>query len=398
MKKILPLILLAGTLLPACKNNRSGDLRTASVTVKVNYPSTYSQQKASQVNVTITSVSDGSAKTGITGDDGQAVFPGVLPGSYNISVTRSLTAQQAQALTGVSQELVLNASSGNVTVNGTQDATFTLELQGTTAGSLLIKEVYYTGSKTAAGGTYFSDQFVEIYNNSTDTLYLDSLCIGDAYGNSGLINPNSLPTPYNADNQHVYLSNVWRIPGKGKDHKLAAGQSIVIAQDGVNHKDALLNPNSPVDLSKADWETYNERPDGRDADAPGVPNLERVYFTGGFDWLITVFGPGVVIFKADFNSLEKVAIPGSTQDPRIKVPNSAVIDAFEGLKDAGSVAYKRIPAGLDAGFVNADDTYNMQSFRRKTAATINGRKVLQDTNNSGTDFEKLSAPAPKAFQ
>ena len=196
----------------------------------------------------------------------------------------------------------------------------------------------------------------------------------------------------------MYLNNVWRIPGAGKDHKLAPGQSIIIAQDGVNHKDALLNPNSPVDLSGADWETYNERPDGRDADAPGVPNLERLYFTGGFDWLMTVFGPGIVIFKADFNSLEKVAIPGSTLDPRIRVPNAAVIDAFEGLKDAGSVAYKRVPAGLDAGFVHADDTYNMQSFRRKTSTTINGRKVLQDTNNSGADFEKLSTPAPKAFQ
>lgn len=398
MKKITTLVLLAGMLFTACNNNRSGDIRTANVTIKVNYPSTYSQQNASQASVTITSIADGSTKTATTGDDGQAVFSGVLPGSYNISVTRSLTAQQALTLTGVSQELTLNAASSNVAVSGTQDATFTLELQGTVAGSLLIKEIYYTGSKTAAGGTYFSDQFVEIYNNSTDTLYLDSLCIGDAYGNSGLINPNSLPTPFNTDNQHVYLSNVWRIPGTGKDHKLAPGQSIIIAQDGVNHKDALLNPASPVDLSKADWETYNERPDGRDADAPGVPNLERVYFTGGFDWLLTVFGPGVVIFRADFNSLEKVAIPGTTLDARIKVPNAAVIDAFEGLKDAASVAYKRIPTALDAGFVHADDTYNMQSFRRKTATTINGRKVLQDTNNSSTDFEKLAAPAPKVFQ
>ncbi|WP_119080883.1 DUF4876 domain-containing protein [Chitinophaga alhagiae] len=398
MKKITTLVLLTGMLFSACKNNRSGDLRTAGVTVKVNYPATYSQQSASQASVTITSIADGSTKTAAAGNDGQAVFSGVLPGSYHLSATRNLTAQEALTLTGVGQELTLNAASNNVTVSGTEDVTFTLELQGTVAGSLLIKEVYYTGSKTVAGGTYFSDQFVEIYNNSTDTLYLDSLCIGDAYGNSGLINPNSLPTPFNTDNQHVYLSNVWRIPGTGKDRKLAPGRSIIIAQDGVNHKDALLNPASPVDLSKADWEAYNERPDGRDADAPAVPNLERVYFTGGFDWLLTVFGPGVVIFRANFESLEKVAIPGSTLDPRIKVPNSAVIDAFEGLKDAGSVAYKRIPTALDAGFVYADDTYNMQSFRRKTATTINGRKVLQDTNNSSTDFEKLAAPTPKVFQ
>lgn len=398
MKHLISMfVILVIILFTACRKNKFGGLETSSVTVNVVYPSSYSQQAAPGATVILTNTSDASVRTATTNSSGSAVFTEVIPGNYNISVNRSLTAAEAQPLTGISTAISLNAAQNNVTIAGDQNPTYIIQLQGSAAGSLLIKEVYYTGSKTPSGGTYFSDQFVEIYNNSTDTIYLDSLCIGDAYGNSGLINPTSLPTPFNTDNNNVYLSNVWRIPGTGRQHPLAPGKSILIAQDGVNHKEAALNPNSPVDLSAAEWETYNERPDNRDADAPGIPNLERLYFTGGFDWLLTVFGPGVVIFKADFSTLEQVPVPSSALPARIKVPNTVVIDAFEGLKDGSSTGFKRIPAATDAGFVFADDTYNMQSFRRKVGTTINGRKVLQDTNNSGNDFEKIATPTPKGF-
>lgn len=397
MKYLISFVVITSILLAACKKDRFGELASSDVTVNVSYPSSYSQQAASGATVTLTNTGDASVLTATTNGSGTALFNDVLPGNYSISVNRNLTAAEAQPLTGISTAISLNVTQTNVAITADQNPTYTLQLQGSAAGSLLIKEVYYTGSKTASGGTYFSDQFVELYNNSTDTIYLDSLCIGDAYGNSGLINPSSLPTPFNTDNSHVYLSNIWRIPGTGKQHPLAPGKSILIAQDGVNHKEEALNPNSPVDLSAAEWETYNERPDNRDADAPGVPNLERLYFTGGFDWLVTVFGPGLVIFKADFASLEQTPIPGSALAARIKVPSTAVIDAFEALMDGSSASFKRVPPGLDAGFVFADDTYNMQSFRRKVTTTINGRKILQDTNNSGEDFEKIATPTPKGF-
>ncbi len=80
--------------------------------------------------------------------------------------------------------------------------------------------------------------------------------------------------------------------------------------------------------------------------------------------------------------------------PRIRIPNSLVIDSFEGLRDAESSSFQRIPAALDAGFVFATDTYVGESFRRKVALTQDGRTVLQDTNNSGNDFERLDAPTP----
>jgi hypothetical protein len=401
MKRLLTtvVVVISSILLNGCDRDEFDELVTSAITVKAKYPATYSQEFANGATITLTSVTDNSVKTATTNANGDAIFSDVLPGEYSISASRILTAAEALPLTGISSATTLNAILNSATVISSQNPTFELKLQGSAVGGFVIKEVYYTGSKTASGGNYFSDQFIEIYNNSTDTLYLDSLYIADISGASGLINPTTLPTPFNTDSENSYANSVWQIPGTGKQHPLAPGRSIIIAQDGVNHKDATLNPESPVDLSNADWETFNERPDNRDADAPNVPNLERVYFTGGFDWLITVFGPAVVIFKGDFTKLEQVPIPGANPviAPRIKIPNNIVIDGAEFLRDGTSASFKRLPAAVDAGFSFADGTYTKQSLRRKTSTTINGRRVLQDTNNSTADFELITTPTPRSF-
>ncbi len=392
------LFIALSAIITGCKK-RNGGIQTATVQFTIKYPDNYSQQFVPNTEVKLTSKGSGTTLTGFTNATGVATFTDVIPGNYDVAVSKTLTAAEGLALTGISQALTLNAIKNDVAVTAPQSATNMLQLAGSAAGSLVIKEVYYTGSKTTAGGNYFSDQFVEIYNNSTDVIFLDGLCIGDVFGNAGLINTTSIPSPFNTDINNVFVSNVWRIPGTGKQYPLNPGASIVIAQDGLNHKEATLNPNSPVDLSKADWETFNERPDGRDADAPGVPNLERVYFTGGFDWLITVFGPSLVIFRTDdFSKLTKVTVPGSVSlVEHVRLPNNLVIDTFESLKDGISGNFKRIPVALDAGFTFASNTYVAESLRRKVAITINGRRVLQDTNNSTNDFERLTTPTPKGF-
>lgn len=388
---------LAALLLAACDGGT--EVTTHDVAVRVEYPATYRDANASGATVTLRSIETGAVTTGVTGTGGIAAFEDVIPGTYEVSAQRALTPDEALPLTGQRVALQLAASIPSRSLVAQPAEPLVLRLDGSPAGSLVIKEVFYTGSSTPSGGSYFSDQFVEIYNNSTDTLYADGLYIADLYGNSGQINPTSLPTPYQSDAANVYASNVWRIPGSGTQHPVAPGASILVAQDGANHRgDPNLNPASPVDLSGAEWETFNLRDDGRDIDFPGVPNLERTYFTGGFDWLLTVFGPAVVLFRVDdFATLAKTPIPGSTLDPRIRIPNAAVIDAFEALQNGASGSYKRVPPALDAGFVFAAGTYNSQSARRKVATTINGRRVLQDTNNSGADFEIVSAPTPRRF-
>ena len=67
------------------------------------------------------------------------------------------------------------------------------------------------------------------------------------------------------------------------------------------------------------------------------------------------------------------------------------------MANAETGDYKRLPASIDAGFNYIEGTYTGKSVRRKEAETVNGRKVLQDTNNSTNDFEVLDTPTPGSF-
>jgi hypothetical protein len=389
---------LAALVLAACADSGT-EVQTFPLDVTVEYPATYATRAAVGARVLLTNTQTNTADTATTDAQGTARFLRVLPGNYVLSASRDLSADDAFTLTGQRTAVTLNAINPVVSLLAAPSVPLRLTLAGSRLGDLVIKEVYYTGSRTPSGGTYFSDQFIEIYNNSTDTIYTDGLAIADVFGVAGQINPTNVPTPFQSDVGNVYVSSIWQIPGTGRQHPLAPGSSVLIAQDGIDHRaDPLGNPNSPVNLGTADWETYNERPDGRDLDSPTVPNLTRVTFRGGFDWLLPVFGPGVVIFRApNLAALDSTLVPGSTQTYVTRVPTALVIDAFEALQNGNSASYKRVPAALDAGFVFASGTYTSESARRKTRAIIAGRRILQDGNNSGNDFTVVTPPTPRGF-
>ncbi|MGF1925964.1 MAG: carboxypeptidase-like regulatory domain-containing protein, partial [Bacteroidia bacterium] len=153
------LLILLGFTIWGCKKRGDDLVQTATVKITVNYPATYSTAAAANTEVKLTSKGTGSSISAFTNSTGVATFQDVVPGSYDVAVTKSLTATESQALTGVAQGLVLNAVKTDVQIAAPQSPDLTLQLSGSAVGSLLIKEVYYTGSRTAAGGTYFSDQF-----------------------------------------------------------------------------------------------------------------------------------------------------------------------------------------------------------------------------------------------
>jgi hypothetical protein len=271
-------------------------------------------------------------------------------------------------------------------------------------GGFVIKEVYFAGSKTPDAKSYYDDQFHEIYNNSTDTLYADGLCIGVLEQTSS--NPNVW---VNTDGTFMDLLpitfHVWIIPGTGKQHPVYPGKSIVIAQDGLNHKsDPNGNPLSPVNLGNADWETYVDLP-GKDLDYPGVPNLTLMYTTSAtmFDWIHSVFGAAVVIFRlptawttyvADANNFKTK--PGSTATTKyFMIDKKQVIDGVEIVRVETDKRYKRLQNDVDAGYTYLDGgTYCSKSVRRKAKMIVNNRVIYQDTNNSTNDFLHDLVPTP----
>jgi hypothetical protein len=412
-QRIVPLILLALTAITtsSCSDESPVEAQRFSLRVQVRYPATYFQTGADSAAVQIRNAETGIVENAVTSSNGEARFTNLLPGRYDVTARRPLTASQVLTLTGnrTEQGLQLNAALSGFRLLSASDSVATLTLSGSPVGNLVIKEVYWTGSTTRNGVRYFSDQFYEIYNNSTDSIYTDSLCIADVWGASGSSGGNFQPTDFRNDSANVYLSTIWMIAGTGRERLLLPGQSIVIAQDGINHRaDTAFTgvQNRTVDLSNADWETFNLRDDGRDTDSP-VPNMTRVYYNGGFDWNVNANGPAIVIFKAFPTMLtDSVRIPSSpTLRPRIRMPNTRIIDACEALQNAGSRDFKRIPTALDAGFQFAGlqqppgapngAPYSSESMRRKVVRRVGTRAVLQDFNNSTDDFDVINPPTPK---
>ena len=271
-------------------------------------------------------------------------------------------------------------------------------------GGFVFKEIFFAGSKNADLKTYYADQFHEIYNNSNETLYADGLCIGLLEQTS--TNPNVwVNTDGTVMDKLPLTFQVWIIPGTGKEHPVLPGKSIIIAQDGIDHKtDPNGNPLSPVNLGKADWESYVAA-SGKDLDAPAVPNMTLIYTTSVSmtDWLHSVFGAAVVIFRlpvawetfvADVNNFKTK--PGSTSTTQfLMVDKSYVIDALEIVSPEVVKRNKRLPIVLDAGYTYIEGgTYCSKSVRRKARLIIDGRVIYKDTNNSTEDFLHDLVPTP----
>lgn len=385
-------LLVAG--LAACSDDPT-QVQTVDVRVQVEYPASYIQTSAADAQVILRSQETSQADTLMSDGGGEVTFENVVPGTYVISANRSLSAAESLQFTGIEEAVELNAlvSSQSISSNGGAQV-FTLTLQGSAVGSWVISEMYYTGSPDF----YFFDQFFRITNNSTDTLYAGGLMLANIHGVSGQINPSSEPTPFQDDQDHVYAAAIWQIPGGAEDHPVAPGGSLVIAQQGINHRsDPDGNPNSPVDLGDADFEMYVDVPDSRDLDSPTVPNMEMVHRRFGFYALVTVFGPAIVLAEGDPESFEAVQIPGDspTSPPVIRIPVENVLDGVEALQNGNSGSFKRIPASIDAGFVFTSGNYTAEAVRRRVQVETSDRIVYRDTNNSTSDFEVVDDPTPR---
>ena len=402
MKKIFSYVILlsiTAVFFSNCRKELNADVLIP-IKVKVAYPDYFTKPDADNAEVTISNTSTGHSFSKKTNETGLAVFENMLPGNYQINVSRTVAEDEAALITPYAQEIFLNGSANDRLFHKDSE-TLAINLKGSQVGGLVFKQIYYTGSRTPLGGSYFSDQFFEIYNNSPDTIYMDSLCIGNTGAAPGN-NLNGKPTGFQTDQDNVFLVNVWMVPGNGKSHPLAPGKSFIIAQDGIDHKnDPLGNPLSiNLGAGAGDFETYVERADNKDIDAPDVPNMVALHLGSvGFDWLTSVFGSSMVIFNlADLDEQVLVTQPGTTSSiTYMQIPVDKVYDAVEGLASAAASGFKSIPNSLDAGFVFCSGTYKFESAMRKVRKEVNGIKILQDTNNSTADFDIITPPLPKGW-
>lgn len=371
---------------------------------------------------------------GKTNADGDLILDAVLPGTYSIQAELQLKQSEYEQQIGeeTSYEIVhFGGFDEKVTVNANTSSKLVRITSGN-LGDLVIKQYYYAGSDNKLGAN-FRDQFIEIHNNSDQTIYADGLYLVFLEGN---INNN--PTTYTLSNgqydwsktagsgsaantDYVYSNIFIKIPGSGSQYPILPGKSIVIAQTAINHKMpfddingtgvAIQEPDRTVDLSHADFETYmgdyntsiGKKPFAWDIQNIMVPDMLVSYWSIASNDLIlnvnSMLGLGILrATDAEVASWQKVAAPKAPAGTLfLQIPKNYIIDGID-ITDKEQKVPKDFPADIDASrtfIVNtlgqAEGTFSGLSVIRKTKEIINGRVVLQDTNNSANDFVTIKA-------
>ncbi len=388
------------------------EVKLANLDVTVEAASSFTGLSMADIYVYITNTVDGGVDSALTDASGIAAFINVAPGTYAVSATMELTDEEAGAASGYYEEMTLNAVENNVALLGGFDSEVTLTLDGKASSSLVIKEFYYSGANDPTWSILFKDQFVEIYNNSDEVVYADGLYLASLAPTTNGSDP-STDVALGLDlEQYIYADKVAQVPGSGTDYPIQPGESIIIAFNAVDWTDGGTN-DFTVDLSIADFELYAVdwlESLGRtgntwfDIDNADVTNMNMIYLNienyGQFNFNST--GASIAIFRSETEPSTIITDPNSSETSPIyymQINTADVIDGIDMLYDAEAALYKRLPAGIDAGFNYVEgSSYTSQSVRRKVAKTVDGRKILQDTNNSTNDFEVLALPTPGGFE
>jgi Protein of unknown function (DUF4876) len=317
---------------------------------------------------------------------GTATVGAIIPGIY------TATASAEVSYNGFTYNYSGNVVNIDIVANNKQ---INLEVGASKSGALVMKELFYCGSKTPTGGSYFRDQFYEIYNNSEKVQNVKGLCIA-------ILNPltatANLPVWPGADAANfVYASTIWQVP-VNKDYLLNPGESVIIAQMADDHRKANLNPSSPVNLLSAEFETLVATT-SLISDNPAINMTMAFWPSPTPQWLTTVFGGAFVIyFPSQPIDPNNTVSPIGQTTKNYKISNEEVVDAVELVGNSNQVQLKRMPAVLDAGAATVGGTYLGVSVARKVKSTLSdGRVILFDTNNSSDDFEVKDPPVIRRY-
>ena len=329
---------------------------------------------------------------------------GILPGIYTVSVSGT-------ALDTENNEYYVNGNLVNEVLFET-GVKLSVKVQGLKVSPLVFKEIYYCGSRPAAGGVYFRDQFYEIYNNSGSIQYLDGIHMANLYPGTAT---TKLPIwPESDGDNYVYGDRVWKFPGSGTEYPLQPGESVVISQFAANHQLEQYNPQSPVDGSSSEFEFNMNNPNFPDQPAY---DMLHVFYDGKAEmgtvpqWLTSVFGAAYVIFRVpegdDWDPVNDETMKTTdlskpnSKSYYAKIPIKYVLDAVEAIDNESKANAKRVPGVLDAGMTWVGATYCGLSVARKLSADEDGNPIVreetgtyiyQDTNNSTNDFERGLVP------
>lgn len=295
---------------------------------------------------------------------------------------------------GVQNGMVINGNEASKTIE--------LSLKAGNSSDLILEEIFFTGTRTPQGAMYFGDQYFKITNNTDKTLYADGmLLIQSAFMTNEKqdYSPNIMGTTLSA-------GAIIRIPGTGNIYPVKPGESIIIAEDAINHKD--FNPSS-VNLSTANFQIFKENSD--DIDNPAVPKMINVsdkmviHNQGYYAYALARMPQGMtnegLVAQNSYTYTYNLSFGGDIypmDGTAVKIPNEWITDVVN-LSVQDSFQWLVTSPSLDMGWTSVtsfdgDKNRFGKSVRRKIIGkTMEGKNIFKDTNNSTADFEHGVKPS-----
>lgn len=379
-----------------------GATEAISVKYQVQMPQGFTAADVANKTVTITSSSQ--TLQANTDANGIATFENIVPDVYDVSVAWKMTPDEYSQITG---EMVQNHK---YTVAGSKSAELlsedittplTIDMNISVDQSILISKIYSAGSKDSKNKNYLAGRYIELYNNSDETVDIAGLYLG-------LIETNSSPAyTLGLVPDTIFMKQIFRIP-TDKSYMVAPGQSIIITNSAIDHTQTAMNA-FEYNLLNADFEAKDQQ--GKTTNNPDVPALELIYtaYAAISNMNLSQGGPGgIVIFETeeDVTNWPLAYNYGKTSGNKwMKLPAKYILDGVDVLKNTAQTGVdanlKRLYDYIDAGYayINAASGYNGEVMYRKVQSTTeDGRKILSDTNNSLSDFAISSEIAPREFK
>jgi hypothetical protein len=326
-----------------------------------------------------------------TGEDGRAVLPGLPGASYWVWAEKeSALWEQADPI------FVPPVLAGGRRVQLSRGVEEVVELRGHEDGSLVVSEFHYHSPPVSvfgsAGNSYQGHFYVEVYNNSDSTVYLDGriMGVGFDYDFDAPLWPCTETEELRINPAGVNSQMFQAFPGSGSEYPVAPGQAVVIAEQAIDH--SAIFPGLP-DLRGADFQFYWE---GR-AVNPDVPTMLPIQLATsplGVMWSIL----GAVAFisePVDVASLERNR--GRYQGDFALFPRESILDIVTLysrrylVRRGSELCGRKVHPSLDAqsaftGPYAGDDAHLLSSHRK----LLPDGSRLQRTGVSAADW--ITAP------
>jgi hypothetical protein len=341
--------------------------------------------------------------TVVTDSTGHFVLPELDPGFYWVAAEKAIpdSLLDGSSLEGTGVQILGGGAKFRLSSTTVLEArSISVELRPNQPSGVVFSELYPTSPASFETGDEWlrGSIYVEVYNGSDLTVFMDGMILGKAYrwwldasefGHHACGDSEALRT----DPAGIWSMVYWRFPGGGAEYPLNPGEVKLIAVNAQDHTN--LHP-AMMDLSDADFEMLQPG----SADNPGVPNLDYVapqaHDLGdlGFPWAFYFLSRPV-----DLEALPSGLDPAGTGKSGFvfrRFPRSEILDVVYVWHDSDNTprpfctdpvypSFDALPGEIFRGVTRGE---GFVSNQRRIVGTRNGLPLLLDTNTSKVDFVK----------